>query len=94
MKVDLLRTTAAELQQLLSNGELTSVQLVRQCHQQMMNHNGRLKAVISISPLSYTEKVADQLDKERQDGSLRGPLHGVPLTVKVSTSIPRVMQGH
>ena len=84
-----MRTTAAELQHLLDAGELTSVDLVRQCHQKMLDHNDRLRAMISITPLSYTEKVATQLDQERKNGSLRGPLHGIPLIIKVSALFAR-----
>lgn len=86
MKINLSRTTAVELQHLLSKGELTSAKLVRQCHQQRLAHNGRLRAIISMSPLSYTEKIASKLDMERREGSLRGPLHGIPLIVKVFLS--------
>lgn len=82
-EVDLLRATAAELQSLLASGELTSLHLVQLCHQQMIDHNDRLRAVISISPLHYTETVARKLDEERERGLLRGPLHGIPLIVKV-----------
>lgn len=81
-EVDLLEATAAELQSLLGSGELTSLALVQLCHQQMVHHNDRLRAVISISPLDYTEKIARQLDQERRRGLLRGPLHGIPIIVK------------
>ena len=83
MKIDLLRATPSELQSSSSDGTLTKLDLVRQCHQQMLEHNPGLKAVISISPLSYNEKIASQLDKERQEGSVRSPLHGIPLIIKV-----------
>ena len=86
MKIDLLKTTAVDLQHSLSKGELTSVELVQQYHRQMLAHNRRLRAIISISPLSYTKKIAWQLDKERREGSLRGPLHGIPFIVKVFLS--------
>ena len=86
MKINLLKTAAVDLQHLLSKEELTSVELVQQCHRQILAHNGQLKAIISISPLSYTEKNASQLDKERREGSLRGPLHGIPFIVKVFLS--------
>ena len=91
MKVDLLRATAAELQQLLIIEELTSVELVRKCHEQMLHHNSRLKAVISISPLSYTISIAERLDEERRDGMLRSPLHGIPFIVKVSMTTSKTM---
>lgn len=84
-KVDLLRSTAAELQALIGAGELTSLELVQQCHQQILHHNERLKAIISISPLNFIEKVAKQLDLERQRGTLRSSLHGIPVIVKVCT---------
>lgn len=84
-EIDLLKATAAELQTLLASGELTSLHLVRLCHQQMIDHNDRLRAVISISPLEYTESVARQLDEERRRGLLRGPLHGIPLIVKAGS---------
>ena len=92
MRHDLLRTMAAELQQLLSTGDLTNVNLMRQCHQQMLDHDNRLKAMISISPLSYTVKVATQLNQERKNGSLHGPLHGTPLTFKVFPHI-KILDG-
>lgn len=90
MKIDLLKTTAVDQKLLLSKGELTSVELVQQYHQQMLAHNGRLRVIISISPLSYTEKFASQLDKERREGSLPGPLHGIPFIAKVFLSTWRV----
>ena len=60
MRFDLLRTTLRKLS--FSNcsvaGDLTSVDFVQECHQQMLDQKGRLLAMISISPLSYTPKVA------------------------------------
>jgi amidase len=40
----------------------------------------RLRAVIETNPDALD--LADQLDKERQAGKLRGPLHGIPVLVK------------
>ena len=48
----------------------------------MLEYTAGLKAVISISPLSYTEKIASQLDKERQEGSVRRSLAGIPLLIQ------------
>lgn len=52
-----------------------------------------LEAVVSISPLSYTEKVSGQLDEERRSGVLRGPLHGIPMPAKASRRIPKPLHG-
>jgi amidase len=39
-----------------------------------------LHAVIEVNPDALS--IADQLDKERKDGKVRGPLHGIPVLVK------------
>ncbi len=39
-----------------------------------------LNAVIEINPDALA--LADQLDAERKDGAVRGPLHGVPILIK------------
>lgn len=83
MEIDLLRATAADLQDLLNSGQLTSLELVRQCHRQILRHNHRLKALITTTPLTYLEDVATKMDQERQRGCIRSPLHGIPFVVKV-----------
>jgi amidase len=83
MKLDLLKVTAAELQRLLGDGKITSLDLVRQYHQQILEHNDRLKAMISVSPLTRIEKIASKLDEERRKGAIRSTLHGIPFIIKV-----------
>ncbi|TWU29410.1 amidase family protein [Bythopirellula polymerisocia] len=41
-----------------------------------------LRSVIEVNP--DTLEIARGLDKERRDGKVRGPLHGVPVVVKDS----------
>jgi len=82
MKLDLLTITASELQRLLSDGKITSLDLVRQYHAQILKPNDRLKAMIFISLLPHLEKIAAKLDEERQRGVVRGGMHGVPFIVK------------
>ena len=84
MKLDLLKITASELQRLLGDGRITSLDAVRQYHNQILKHNDRLKAMISISPLPHLEKTAAKLDDERRRGVVRSGLHGIPFIVKVS----------
>lgn len=88
--LDIVRMTATELQTLLKNGELTSVDLVKESLAQINRHNERglkLKAVISVVPENLVLDRAAKLDAERTDGKLRGPLHGIPVLVKVSHDI-------
>lgn len=85
---DLLRLSATELQTLLRNGDLTSVDLVRQSLEQIQRHNWKglsLRALISVAPEDLLLRNAAKLDDERTQGILRGPFHGIPVLVKVSS---------
>jgi amidase len=81
--VDLLTIDAKGLQSLLANGGLTSLDLVRQCLAQIQQHDGYLHAMIKTTPIQILEETARSLDRERAVGILRGPLHGIPILVKV-----------
>src|SRR6185436_16711774 len=39
-----------------------------------------LRAVIELNPDALS--IADELDKERKAGTIRGPMHGIPVLVK------------
>lgn len=78
--------TVQEIQTALGKGLTSSVQLVEQCLEQIEAHNlkGRsLHAIISVPPHDKVTAVAAALDNERKQGSVRGPLHGIPFIVKV-----------
>lgn len=79
--IDLLTATAEDLQQLLTAGELTSVELVDRCFAQIDRHDDYLRAVLQRNP--QARAVAAALDLERKNGHLRGPLHGIPILIKV-----------
>lgn len=80
-KIDCLTITAAELQDLLTAGKITSVKLVESYITQISNHDDYLRAVLSICPTALRQ--AKRLDAERRDGRVRGPLHGIPVLIKV-----------
>lgn len=86
LKPDLLLLTATELEKLLSNGSLTSLQIVEQYLEQISKYNGYLHAMISTAPRDLLLTRAKFLDDERVRGSILGPLHGIPIIVKVGTS--------
>ncbi len=72
-----------ELQELMARGALTSVGLVRwYLHRiESLDRDGpELRAVLSVAPDAVAQ--AKQLDRERSEGHVRGPLHGVPLLIK------------
>jgi amidase len=78
-----LTTTAFELQELLSKGVLTSVDALNVYLEQIGTHNGWLKADIAQPPRHRLFERAELLDSERREGKVRGPLHGIPILVKV-----------
>lgn len=92
VQFDPLITTASELVALLEQRKFTSVELALTYSRQIRLHNeigANLKAIISVVPEDQFFEAASQLDRERRDGKLRGPLHGVPF-IKVCHSTYRV----
>lgn len=83
---DTLTTNAVDLQQLLSDGKVSSVEILEQYLAQVDRYNPKLNAFISLAPRKNVLDAAKLLDKERQQGKLRGPLHGIPIVLKVSIS--------
>ncbi|KAJ1033101.1 hypothetical protein NDA16_000379 [Ustilago loliicola] len=80
---DLLNAGVDELKSGLSNGEYSAVELVQAYLARIgeVNINGPgLRAIIETSPVALAE--ARKLDAERQEGKIRGPLHGIPIIVK------------
>ena len=87
---ELLTLDASELASLLAKGRITSVSLVEQLlHQISREDKGRmnLRAVLSVAPREILMKTASKLDDERMQGKLRGPLHGIPILVKVWSTL-------
>lgn len=56
------------------------MRLVELYLQRIALYNGKLKAALAVSTQALRE--AQELDRERQEGRIRGPLHGVPIALK------------
>jgi amidase len=69
-----------ELRAALEQKRVTSRQLVEQYLLRIAFHEDRLNAVAAVNPRALEE--ADRLDRERAQGKLRGPLHGIPVALK------------
>ncbi|KAJ2991373.1 hypothetical protein NUW58_g2540 [Xylaria curta] len=83
--LELLTLDSVALQERLAAGIISSVDLVKQCLRQIETHDRRglkLNAMISIVPDQILMARSRQLDQERAEGRVRGPLHGIPLLVK------------
>ncbi|KAF2793354.1 amidase signature enzyme [Melanomma pulvis-pyrius CBS 109.77] len=90
-KIDVLTLTATDIRRLLDDEKSNSVELTTVYLDQIEKHNHaglKLNAVISTAPLDRVLKHAQKLDDERARGTLRGPLHGVPILVKDAYSTP------
>lgn len=71
------------LQRKIENGEYTCRQIVQLYLDRIktIDQNGpRLNAVIEVNPDALA--IADQRDKEWEEGKVRGPLHGIPILIK------------
>jgi amidase len=80
--INLLTATASKLQTQLSNGSITGKQLVKLYLRQISQYDGYLKAVIAVAPEDLLIRTAESLDNERAQGTVRGPLHGIPILIK------------
>ena len=76
-------TDIRTLQSLMERGEMTSRTICEQYLSRIndIDKNGpALNSVIEINPDALA--IADELDRERKSGKLRGALHGIPILIK------------
>jgi len=72
-----------DLQAALSSGRVTSRRLVESYLARIQAYDQagpRLNAILTINPRARED--ADAMDRERAEGKVRGPLHGVPILIK------------
>ena len=77
---NVVETGIPELRQALADGRITSRQLVVEYLTRIALYEDQLKAIITVNPKVLEE--ADALDRERAQGGVRGPLHGIPIALK------------
>lgn len=78
-------TNAADVQQQFEDGSLTSVALVQHYLDAIEQHNHQghdIRAIIEVNPDALS--IAAELDRERELGINRGPLHGMPVVLKAN----------
>jgi len=64
----------------MEQGRTTSRDIVTQSLVRIATYEDRLHAAITINPRALAE--ADERDRERRAGRIRGPLHGIPIALK------------
>ena len=69
-----------EMQAAMGQGRVTSRGIVQQYLDRIAKYEDRLNAIITLNPRALDE--ADARDRERAQGKVRGPLHGIPIALK------------
>jgi amidase len=76
-----------QIQDLMDKGSLTAKKLVSDFLKRIkkIDQKGpQLNSIIELNPDAL--KIAEKIDKERQQGKIRGPLHGIPVIIKDNIS--------
>jgi amidase len=77
---ELLEITVSELQAKMRSGEMSAKKLVEKYLERIKDIDPKLNSVIETNPDAL--KIAEDLDRERKNGRLRGALHGIPVLIK------------
>ncbi len=77
---NVVEKTIPEMQKAMTDGRVTSRQIVEQYLQRIALYEDRVNAVMTVNAKALEE--ADRLDAERKAGTVRGPLHGIPIALK------------
>ena len=84
-----VEATIPQMKAALEQKRVTSHQIVAQYLARIGTYEDKLHAAITVNPNALKE--ADELDAERAQGHLRGPLHGIPIALKdnvMTTTLP------
>ena len=75
-----VEVTIPEMQKAMKEKRLTARDLVQQYLTRIALYDGKLHATITVNTNALKE--AEELDRERARGKVRGPLHGIPIALK------------
>ena len=75
-----VEASIVDMRSALEQKRTTSREIVLQYLTRIALYEDRLNAVITVNPNALA--IADSLDRERAQGRIRGPLHGIPVALK------------
>ena len=79
-KFSVFEASIAEMQAALKAGRTTSHQIVQQYLTRIATYEDLLHAAIAVNPKAL--ELADERDRQRAQGRILGPLHGIPIALK------------
>jgi amidase len=77
---NVVEASIPDMQTALREKRITSRELVLQYLVRIATYEDKLNAVITVNPKALQE--AEERDRERAAGKIRGPLHGIPIALK------------
>jgi amidase len=75
-----VEATIADMRAAMEQRRVTSREIVTQYLNRIATYEDRLHAAITVNPRAL--ETADERDRERASGKVRGPLHGIPIALK------------
>jgi amidase len=72
--------TIADLGSMVEEGVVSARSLAEAYLERIEQLDGSLASVVEVNPEALD--IADTMDRERREGLVRGPLHGIPVMVK------------
>jgi amidase len=75
-----VEATLVDMRTAMEQKRVTSRELVTQYLTRIATYEDKIHAVITVNPRALQE--ADERDRERAQGRIRGPLHGIPIALK------------
>ncbi len=79
-RFSVVEATIPQMRAAMEQGRLTSRELVSLYLVRIAMYEDKLHAAITVNPRALSE--AEELDRERAAGRVRGPLHGIPIALK------------
>lgn len=77
---ELEEMTVSELQTAMQSGKMSAKEIAQKYLERIAAVDGRINSIIETNPDAL--KIAEELDKERKAGKVRGALHGIPVVIK------------
>lgn len=72
--------SAVELQGMMTKREMSAKEIVELYLNRIASVDKQINSIIEINPDAI--KIAERMDRERREGKVRGPLHGIPVVIK------------